>query len=206
MREPSPPPQKPPETKKQPTPGLFRYRAGILALASILLIYIATSYSLSALTRPGARKSAPGELALISPDNAIAFFQANTTVEEVLTEWEIDTSGFKDDVLTSRVQENGRITIIDSPGGKELRLSPLSAGECFILGIPFDINGAEAEALTLIPGIGEKTAHSIIKYRDTHGPFSKSDDLMKVRGVGSVRAEVIGRYVTFGETETTESR
>jgi len=47
-----------------------------------------------------------------------------------------------------------------------------------------DINKANKETLTQIPGIGPKTADSILKYRKANGNFKSVNDLTKVKGIG----------------------
>lgn len=53
-------------------------------------------------------------------------------------------------------------------------------------GIPkdVDINTADKEMLTLLPGIGPVTADAIIAYRKTNGNFKSIDELTKVKGIG----------------------
>lgn len=46
-----------------------------------------------------------------------------------------------------------------------------------------DINKASAKDLLALPGIGEAKAEAIIAYRTEHGPFSKTEDLMKISGI-----------------------
>jgi len=46
-----------------------------------------------------------------------------------------------------------------------------------------DINHADAGQLTTLPGIGATRAADIIAYRDAHGSFGKTEDLMKVPGI-----------------------
>lgn len=46
-----------------------------------------------------------------------------------------------------------------------------------------DINHADASLLTTLPGIGATRAADIIAYRDAHGSFEKTEDLMKVPGI-----------------------
>ncbi len=47
-----------------------------------------------------------------------------------------------------------------------------------------DINSANKETLTQIPGIGPKTADSILKYRKANGKFKSVNDLTSVKGIG----------------------
>ena len=51
--------------------------------------------------------------------------------------------------------------------------------------ISVNINTADLEELTTLPGIGASKASAIIDFRTEHGPFSKVDELWMVRGIGS---------------------
>ncbi|ORX85043.1 hypothetical protein K493DRAFT_360532 [Basidiobolus meristosporus CBS 931.73] len=46
------------------------------------------------------------------------------------------------------------------------------------------LNTASAELLTYVSGLGEKVATEIVKYRDTHGPFSNRKELLEVPRLG----------------------
>lgn len=46
-----------------------------------------------------------------------------------------------------------------------------------------DVNRADAEALTELPGIGPAKAAAIVAYREEHGPFSSLEELEKVSGI-----------------------
>lgn len=47
-----------------------------------------------------------------------------------------------------------------------------------------DINTADANALTALPGVGVKKAEEIIKYRELNGNFNSVDELVNVKGIG----------------------
>lgn len=46
-----------------------------------------------------------------------------------------------------------------------------------------NINTAGVSELTALNGIGESRAADIISYREEHGPFEKTEDIMKVTGI-----------------------
>lgn len=62
-----------------------------------------------------------------------------------------------------------------------------------------DLNSATAEQLTLLPGIGETLAQRIITYRDTVGPFKRTEDLLNVKGIGRDCLSEIQNYIMIGE-------
>lgn len=47
------------------------------------------------------------------------------------------------------------------------------------------INQADADELTVLPGIGEKLAEQIMAERMNNGPFYYAEDLEAVKGIGS---------------------
>ena len=48
-----------------------------------------------------------------------------------------------------------------------------------------NINTADAKALASLNGVSRSLAEKIVKYRDEHGPFRKTEDLRRVDGVGN---------------------
>ena len=61
-----------------------------------------------------------------------------------------------------------------------------------------NINLATEEELTMLPGIGEKTAKRIIEYRTKYGTFDSLDELTKVKGIGEKAVEKLRPYATVG--------
>lgn len=47
-----------------------------------------------------------------------------------------------------------------------------------------NINVASAEELCALTGVGEATANAIIEERESNGPFSSPEDIMRVSGIG----------------------
>ena len=63
---------------------------------------------------------------------------------------------------------------------------------------PIDINRADTEQLTALPGIGEVLAQRIIAYREENGSFLSTDELKNVEGIGEKRLEAILDLITVG--------
>lgn len=63
--------------------------------------------------------------------------------------------------------------------------------------IPRDvnINTADKDLLTQLPGIGPVTADTIIQYRKDNGQFGSIDELTKVKGIGNKTLEKLKPYL-----------
>ena len=59
------------------------------------------------------------------------------------------------------------------------------------------INTASSDELTALPGIGPSTAEKIVDYREEHGLYQTTEELMKVRGIGASRYEAIRDLITL---------
>lgn len=64
------------------------------------------------------------------------------------------------------------------------------------IGGKIDLNTATAEQLLSLPGIGEKKADAIIQYRNEHGRFSSTEQLLDVNGIGDATYEKLKDLVT----------
>jgi competence protein ComEA len=58
-----------------------------------------------------------------------------------------------------------------------------------------NLNTADIEELTRLPGIGEKTAEKIIELRTERGNFKKIEELMDVKGIGEVKFNKIKNFL-----------
>lgn len=65
---------------------------------------------------------------------------------------------------------------------------------------PLNINGATAEELTQLPGIGLELAERIVAYRRQNGPFWSTEQIMDVEGIGEKRYAEIAPLITIGGT------
>lgn len=59
-----------------------------------------------------------------------------------------------------------------------------------------NINKASKAELAKLPGIGDKIAEEIIKYREKNGPFKTIQDIKKVSGVGDKKFEAIKNMIS----------
>lgn len=60
-----------------------------------------------------------------------------------------------------------------------------------------NINQAKKNELMELPGIGEKKAEEIIKFREKNGNFKKIDDIINVTGIGNATFEKIRESITI---------
>lgn len=64
-----------------------------------------------------------------------------------------------------------------------------------------DLNRAGKEELMSLPGIGEVRAEAILAYRDDHGPFESTEELMEVAGIKGSTFEKIKEKVKVGSSD-----
>ena len=67
-----------------------------------------------------------------------------------------------------------------------------------------DVNSADEEELTVLPGIGETLAGLIVSERREHGPFRYAEDLTAVKGIGLKTLEKFRGMILTEETESGE--
>jgi competence protein ComEA len=83
---------------------------------------------------------------------------------------------------------------IPTPGASEA--SAPSADEAGRI----NINAATAEELAdALPGIGPVLSERIVAYREENGPFSRTDQLMSVDGIGPVTYDRVRERVSVGK-------
>ena len=72
-------------------------------------------------------------------------------------------------------------------------------------GARINLNTASATELARLPGIGPSKAQAIVDYRSKE-PFTKADDLRKVKGIGDKLYESIKDQVTVGDAPSPKGR
>lgn len=63
---------------------------------------------------------------------------------------------------------------------------------------PVNINTADADTLTALPGIGQVLAERIVAYRRQNGPFRAIEEITNVEGIGEKKADAILELITVG--------
>lgn len=58
-----------------------------------------------------------------------------------------------------------------------------------------NLNKANLEQLTMLPGIGIKTADRILAYRRASGGFNSINELLEVDGIGDAKFDKIKKYI-----------
>lgn len=94
--------------------------------------------------------------------------------------------------LAKKVRDEEKIHI---PATGEEPL-PTFQGDSGSAGGLININTAEVKDLTELPGIGEKTAEKIIRYRE-ETPFGAIEDLKNVPGIGDKKFEELKDMITY---------
>lgn len=74
-------------------------------------------------------------------------------------------------------------------------LGRMSGADLLVLGLAIDLNRANPADLEAVPGIGPVLAGRIVKYRETYGPFTNIDALIKINGIGPKNLEQMRPYL-----------
>ncbi len=61
--------------------------------------------------------------------------------------------------------------------------------------VSLDLNAADAEALAQLPGIGNRLAERIVRYREVNGPFASVDELADVSGMTDSRIQKVEPFI-----------
>jgi comEA protein len=62
---------------------------------------------------------------------------------------------------------------------------------------PVNINTATITQLETLPGIGARTAKSIVAFREKSGPFQRVEDLLAIKGISKSKLEKLRPYITI---------
>jgi competence protein ComEA len=63
---------------------------------------------------------------------------------------------------------------------------------------PIDLNAATATELMQLPRVGARTAARILAFRQAHGRFQRSEEIMNVKGIGEKAFRRLAPHLTVG--------
>ena len=90
----------------------------------------------------------------------------------------------------SRLSELNEEELVDSEAGKGvIKDNEKNSGSLI------NINSANRDKLTEIPGVGDATAEKIVTYREENGKFKNIEDLKNVSGIGDKKFDAIKSYI-----------
>jgi len=100
------------------------------------------------------------------------------------------------DSLVTLIQAAGGTTGTANLNQLELHIPEMGEGQ---QSQRIDINRADVWLLESLPGIGETLAQRIADYRQQNGPFSNTNELLKVSGIGNATYENIQDLITIAD-------
>ena len=62
-----------------------------------------------------------------------------------------------------------------------------------------NINSANVEQLTELPGVGAKLAARIVEHRQKQGPFKSTQELLNVKGIGEKNLQKLQPYLSIAD-------
>lgn len=92
----------------------------------------------------------------------------------------------------------GSVTVETAQRQQTVSTAPLPEPTAKAAASAVDINTADMQTLSTLPGIGEVLAQRIVDYRQTHGRFTAVEQLTNVEGIGEGKMEAILELITIG--------
>lgn len=130
---------------------------------------------------------------LLSP--AIHTFPTQVGITEVLLKAGISRQMIPSEDSVPPLRNGTRIVLSQSHEGLDIRIESMDAAKKILYALPLDLNGVEADELTLIPGIGPTLAKRIVGYRDAKGRFNGLEELLNISGIGRKKVRSLRRYL-----------
>ena len=120
-------------------------------------------------------------------------FDDAQTLNQLINTCGSSADGIESYDLHKKLKSGTRIVLTD-----KIKIESFDAGDRINFFLPIDINTATIEDFTLIPGVGEKTAQSIVGFREKNKGITDLQDLIKIRGIGEKKLNKILPYVSIG--------
>lgn len=94
--------------------------------------------------------------------------------------------------VTNKNANTDNISLLDKLYNNEVVVIEEKSDDALI-----SINSGDIDDLIKLPGIGEKTAKKIIKYRNINGSFNSLNELMNISGIGLKKYEKLKDYISL---------
>ena len=119
-------------------------------------------------------------------------FDDAQTLKQLINTCGSSVDGIESFKLNKTLKSGTRIVLTD-----KIKIESLDAGDRINFFLPIDINTASIEDFTLIPGVGEKTAQSIVSFREKNKGITDLQDLIKIRGIGEKKLNRMLPYLSI---------
>ena len=119
-------------------------------------------------------------------------FDDAQTLKQLINTCGSSADGIESFGLNKTLKSGTRIVLTD-----KIKIENLDASARINFFLPIDINTATIEDFTLIPGVGEKTAQSIVSFREKNKGITDLQDLIKIRGVGEKKLNRMLPYLSI---------
>jgi competence ComEA-like helix-hairpin-helix protein len=161
-------------------PGARATIARGLALVAVLAVLLTAGM---AITLPWHDGRLPPEPACLRPIEVIVGMQSRLgcSLEPVLKS-------------CGALEAGDRVYIHDC--GCERLAGGMNGAIRLLVGLPLDLNRAEASELELLDGVGPRLAAAIISDREAHGPFPSLEALDRVPGIGPVTVDKLRPFLS----------
>jgi len=93
--------------------------------------------------------------------------------------------------LNKKLKSGTRIILTD-----KIKIESLDASARINFFLPINVNRASIDDLSLIPGVGRKTAESIVCFRDKNNGINDLHELVNIKGIGEKRLNRLLLYLS----------
>ena len=161
----------------------FKFSKSQLVFTALMLIIIA---GLAVAVAGGQRQREPLEITLDAADT----FQIQVYVGGAVRNPGYYPAGDAT-TLDEIIRAAGGISGDAAPGEVTVSVTPAVSPSQRV-----DLNRAETWLLQALPGIGEVRAQAIVEYRETHGPFASTRQILEVPGISLGIYEGLRDYIS----------